>query len=336
MAPAGVVGLLALVATLAGPTPTEGEGESTEAEAPEKPEIGTWRFRDDERPIKVVVLAGSVGAWPRRPYGREIERMCSQVEIENISKVGLGAWPLKQHFRRQVLKNRRLDLDSQEQEHWLLFGGGINSIATPEATNHHIKNIFVLAHMAGMKVVGTTVTPWGDDGDRRFRGAGGLEYFEATRKVADFMMGRLSAKEALGSYAKRRPAGVDGPWDPLEVPDIAVDLLDSKLRDRDAAPRDLDAMRRVLQTDRDWQRAHRHLDEQARAQALEADARTLSELPRWYMKPELRSFDHIHPNTEGHRIIATTICPELPENWGCACEPAEPAELMGPPVPSGG
>lgn len=289
---------------------------------PSKPEPGTWRFVDDDRPIKVVVLAGSIGAWPRQPYAAQVERMCSQVEVKNISKVGLGAWPLKQHFRHQVLKNRRLDLDDPDQEHWLLFGGGINSIAMPEATNHHMKNIFVLAHMAGMKVVALSVTPWGDEGDRRFRGTSGLRYFEATRKVSDFVLGRLSPKEALGHYARRRPAGVDGPWVALELADVSVDLLDSPLRDRQAQTRELEAMQQVLASDRGWQRAHRGLDEGARAAALAVDAAKLMDLPRWYLRPELRSFDHIHPNTEGHRIIAETICPELPQNWGCTCEPA--------------
>lgn len=312
-----LVGLLA--------SPAEADDEADEAADVEKtrPVPGNWRFRDDDRPIKAVVLAGSVGAWPKRPYAAQIERMCPRVEVKNISKTGLGAWPLKQHFRYQVLENRRLDLDDPEHPHWLISGVGVNSIAMPEATNHHMKNIFVLAHMAGMKVVALTVTPWGDDDDRRFRGVSGLEYFHATKKVADFVMGRLSAREALGAYARKRPAGVDGDWVALELPDVSVDLRDSPLRDSDAEPRDLDKMRELLKKDRDWQRSHRDLGEGARAATLEADAVTLSRLPQWYLRPELRSFDHIHPNTRGHDIISAVICPELPEDWGCTCKPVE-------------
>ena len=36
-------------------------------------------------------------------------------------------------------------------------------------------------------------------------------------------------------------------------------------------------------------------------------------------KKELRAFDHIHPNAEGHLLLAKTICPKAPESWGCDC-----------------
>ena len=46
---------------------------------------------------------------------------------------------------------------------------------------------------------------------------------------------------------------------------------------------------------------------------------TAMDVPKWYLKPELRSFDHIHPNTEGHRVIAKETCGQLPASWGCDC-----------------
>jgi lysophospholipase L1-like esterase len=46
----------------------------------------------------------------------------------------------------------------------------------------------------------------------------------------------------------------------------------------------------------------------------------LADLPRWYLRKDLRSFDHIHPNEKGHAIIAETMCPKLPESWGCTCD----------------
>ena len=55
---------------------------------------------------------------------------------------------------------------------------------------------------------------------------------------------------------------------------------------------------------------------EARVAELVAQVR---ELPRWFMKQELHSFDHIHPNMEGHRLMAETICPRLPASWGCDC-----------------
>ncbi len=310
-----VFGAVTLVA------PGEAEAESVKSEA--KPPPASWRFRKDDKPVKVVVLAGSIGAYRRQPYAKEIERLCTNIEVKNISKVGLGAWPLKQHFKQQVLRNRHVKLSDPTKEYWLVFGGGINSIGTPYATNHHIKNTFVLAHMNHMKVVGLTLTPWGDDKDRRFRGAGGLHYRDATRIVADFVLGRATPLEVLGSYARKRPAGAEGPWDPLETADVGVDLYDSALRDADANPRDLEASRAALAKDKSWKRTHAKLDAAARAEALEGDALRLSELPKWYLKPELRTFDHIHMNARGHKIIADAMCPKLPASWGCACEVAE-------------
>jgi lysophospholipase L1-like esterase len=46
----------------------------------------------------------------------------------------------------------------------------------------------------------------------------------------------------------------------------------------------------------------------------------LADIPKWYMKEEYRSFDHIHPNNRGHKVIADTICPKLPDSWGCKCD----------------
>jgi len=281
------------------------------------PKPATWRFRDESKPVKVVVLAGSIGAFPKS-YARLLPEQCANVEVRNLSQTGMGAWPLKQHFKHEVLENRMLDLDQEGQEFWLVYGGGINSIGMPEATNHHMKNTFVLAHMAGMKVVGLTITPWGDDDDKRFRGIAGLELRQASQKVVDFVMGRLAPHEALGSYVDKRPAK-DGPWVALERPDVAVNLYDSSLRAKEAGRRDLEAMRTLLAKDRDWEREHAGLGDAARQAQLATDAEALADLPRWYLREELRSFDHIHPNADGHRLIATTMCPKLPASWGCNC-----------------
>lgn len=284
----------------------------------------TWRFRNPEKPVKVVVLAGSIGAFPKS-YAGALAEMCTDIEVRNISKTGLGAWPLKQHFKTEVLENRHIDLDDPRYEHWLVYGGGINSIGNPEATNHHIKSTFVLAHKAGMKVVGLTITPWGDERDARFRGLEGLKYRRASRLVADFVMGRLSPLRALGSYVAKRP-GKEGAWVPLEVADVSVDLYDSPLRHRDAPTRERDATRKLVAESGAWQRQHAALDEAERERALEADVTVLTELPRWYLRPELRSFDHVHPNAEGHRLIAVTACPKLPASWGCRCPDAGDAK----------
>ncbi|MCX4244354.1 SGNH/GDSL hydrolase family protein [Paraliomyxa miuraensis] len=290
------------------------EGANEPAEPPP-----TWRFRHDDKPVKVVVLAGSIGAWPRQPYAEQLENLCANVEVRNISKTGLGAWALKERFEQQVIDNGHLRWNVEGQEHWLVFGGGLNSVGNPRSTNHHMRRLFELAHRRGMKVVGLTLTPWGSDQDKRWRDVNGLKSLRTTRAVVDFIMGRLDPEQALGALASKRRVAADAPWDPSELPDVSIDLHDSPLRDREAPLRDLDEVRQMLAKSKEWQRAHSDLDELQRQTKLEADAREVAEIPRWYMRKELHSFDHIHPNADGHRLMAETMCPSLPESWGCAC-----------------
>lgn len=305
------------------------------AEVPPEPPP-TWRFRHDDKPVKVVVLAGSIGAWARGPYALQIQGMCANVEVRNISKTGLGAWALKQRFEQQVLDNPNLRWNVEGQEHWLVFGGGLNSVGNPKSTNHHVRRLFELAHRRGMKVVGLTLTPWGDDRDKRWRGVSGLRSRRVTQQVVDFTMGRLTPDQALGALAKERRVGADAPWDPSEVADVAVDLYDSPLRDREAPRRDLDEVRTMLAKSKEWQRAHAGFDELQRQTKLEADAQEAAELPRWYLRKDLRSFDHIHPNEQGHRLMAEVMCPSLPASWGCTCPAIEAppaAEVPAAEVP---
>jgi hypothetical protein len=297
-----------------GQAPAEAEAEVSAAP--------TWRFSKSDRPVKVVVLAGSIGAWPKQPYAWHIERMCENVEVKNLSQTGLGTWALRKRFRDQVLDNRRIDWSAEGHEHWLVFGGGLNSVGTPKSSNQQARRLFLMAHARGMKVVGLSLTPWGDEGDRRFRGLEGLGRHTDTRLVVDYLMKRLTPPEALGAYADKRPDGAEAPWSVDELPDVSIDLYDSPLRDAEAEPRDVEAMKALLAADSQWQRAHRGLDAEAREARLAEDAARAADLPRWYLRPELRSFDHIHPNAEGHALIASTMCPSLPESWGCACDDA--------------
>jgi hypothetical protein len=304
------------------------------ASAPEVEPPPTWRFKQKDRPVKVVVLAGSIGAWPKQPYAERIAAMCSNVEVRNLSKVGYGALQLKQRFKQQFLDNPYVNLRDPELEYWLVFQGGLNSVGTPERTNHDIRELFTLAHARGLKVVALSLTPWGDDSDaKRWRGIAGLRYLRATRTVVDFVLGTLTPRQALGEYVSKRRAGADAPWQPEELPDVAVDLYRSALREASAPLRDVEAMRAALAKDALWKRQHAGLDEEARAAALEADAAEAAEVPRWFLRADLRSFDHIHPNTEGHRLIAETACPRLPASWGCAC-PEAPAVAQAADEPA--
>ncbi len=312
--------------------------DPTSPEAPPAPTYPAWRFKKDDRPIKVVVLAGSIGAWPKQPYAERIQQMCANVEVKNLSTVGEGALALKQRFRKQVLENPGTQRTDPRFEHWLVFQGGLNSVGTPEMTNHHLRELFVLAHAKGFSVVGLTLTPWGDASDKgRWRGARALDSYRNTRKVVDFVLGRLGPAEALGSYTAKR--GVVAPasaaWNGDELPDVAVDLFDSGLRDPSRALGDVAAARAALLKDAAWKRRHAHLDETSRGLVALFDAMTLAGIERWWLRPELRSFDHIHPNAEGHRIMAEATCPKLPASWGCEC-PSAATETASAPTPGSG
>jgi hypothetical protein len=281
-----------------------------------------WRFTHRDRPVKVVLLAGSIGAYRNRPYGRLIHEWCENAEIRNLSRVGQGAPQLLSRFRSEVLASPNVPIGAPGVELWLLFGGGLNSVGLPNRTNRAMRNLFALAHRRGFRVVAMTLTPWGDDGsdDERWEGARALHALRSTRSVVDFVMGRLAPREALGPFAEqRRGVAPEAPWLEAERPDVAIDLYDSPLRHRDAEPWPLPETRERLERSAWWRRRTAELDEAARERRLEADARFLAQAPRWFLRPEYRGFDHIHPNRAGHRVIAETACPELPESWGCRC-----------------
>ncbi len=280
-----------------------------------------WRFTSRERRVKVVLLAGSIGAFRDQPYGRLLHEWCGNAEIRNLSQVGQGAPQLLSHFREEVIDNPNVPVGSPNLEMWLLFGGGLNSVGLPQRTNRSLAHLFQLAHRRRIGVVAMTLTPWGSRDDReRWSGARGLHVLRSTRAIVDFVLGRTTPQIALGPFARER-RGVDpeAPWLRDEQPDVAIDLYDSRLRDRDAAPLPIAEVRAEIERDPAWQRSSARLSETERAARLEADARALAEAPRWFLRPEYRGFDHIHPNRAGHRVIAETVCPRLPESWGCRC-----------------
>jgi lysophospholipase L1-like esterase len=190
----------------------------------------------------------------------------------------------------------------------------------PRSTNHHLKNLTVLAHINDIKVLAISPTPWGSEGQSKHKGIEGLKRRRATQLVTDFLTGRIGAEEALGEHARKRPAGASADWDPIELPDIAVDVYDSPLRARDASPRDAAKLRKALEKDRDWQKDHADLSEEQKSAELDADAKDAAEVPLWFMSPGYRAFDDVHPNTDGHRVIAQMVCPNLPLDWGCECD----------------
>ena len=283
------------------------------AGAVEKQPVGRWKFKHPDKTVKVVTIAGSIGAWPAGSFSQFLGDVCSNAEIVNRSKTGFGARALKHRFRQQVVRNRRVRLDDDRFEYWLMYAGGLNSIGTPGMTIKYQVETFLLAKRHGVRVMGLSLGPWGDERDRRWSGFAGLKYAANTKKVVDFIMGRLPRNEALAGYVAKDERD-RAEWKPGELPDLSVDVYDSPLRDRTAALRPLGNLRRRYR--RSWKLKRRFPDEEATVQRA-------ASIPRWYLKSEYRSFDHIHPNSEGHRQIALRTCAVAPKNWGCDCKALE-------------
>ncbi len=279
-------------------------------------ENGALHFRYPARPVKVVVLAGSIGAYRDQPYPRVLQEVCSNIEVRNLSVVGMGAYPLHQRFLRDVVPYLPRGEAARDPSVWLLWNGGLNSVDNSLRTNEYIRRTFVGAHQQHMRVFALTLGPWGSDRERtRWGGSNGLHTLIHTQRIVDFVLSRVRPTLAL--------ARVDGErnWEDNERADIAVDLYNSVLRDRDAVPRDLEAVLQSLRADR----AYMH--EVARAgRDVEADAQLLADAPRWFLRPELQSFDTTHPNRAGHAIIANLICQSAPQEWGCDCRRIAPSE----------
>ena len=286
-----------------------------------------WGFSHSDRRVKAVLLAGSIGAYRRAPYARLLHERCANTEVRNLSKVAAGSYQLLRRFRDRVLRNRRIPRrgEGNPNEYWLIFQGGLNSAGGPERTNRYIRDLFVLAHRSGFRVLGLSLTPWGSPRDRRWRGIDALRSLRNTRRIVDFVNGRLTPRDALGRHRERRESGPDAPWAAEERADVAVDLYDSPLRHREAGPADEAEARRILQRDRRHRERLAALPEAQREARMERDVRALVEVRRWHMDPRYRSFDDVHPNEAGHRVIADRICPRLPPSWGCACAEAEGA-----------
>lgn len=283
--------------------------------------VGRWRFSDETRPVKVVVIGGSVSAYPAGGFPQWLSSVCSEIELVNRGKAKLGATELRQRFVAEVLKNRRIDAETR-QKTWLVFLGGLNSVGSPEKTNLEVAKTLKLAKDAGLGTIGVTVNPWGAETDRRWQGVDGLAYLEHTQKTVDFVLGRLTPLEAFGA------TNIKGRADPSrffpgELPDIAVDIWSGALRHRDAPLRDRDRLARTAKRSAWVKRRLAAVPEAERAAALDALIDQAAALPRWFMRPELIGFDAIHPNAMGHREIARAICDEAPPSWGCGCEQLE-------------
>jgi len=276
--------------------------------------VGDWTFQTD-RPVKAVLVGGSVAAFPGKGFADQLQGACRNLEVRNLAVAKLSATAIRERFQRQVLDNPALAKGWGGQgPGWVFVLGGLNSVGNPELTNAEVLALYRAARKAGLKVLGLTLNPWGDESDPRWAGFEGVRRQDNTRRAVDFVMGRLTPEQALGRHANGQSR-----WEPGDLPDIAVDLYDSNLRDRNAPLRDEAPLRATVDSHPVTQARLKDLPPDQRAAMRERLIRQAVEIPRWYLRADLRSFDHIHPNREGHRLIALTICRKAPPEWGCDC-----------------
>jgi len=242
------------------------------------------------RPVRAVLLGGSIGAHPAN-FGKFLRRACPNLEIHNVAKARLKARHLLRRLSTHVLEVPELRAQLGRRP-WLIYLGGLNGIYKPERTRRNIAATFAKAHGAGFRVLAITLPPWGSARDRRWRDFEGLHKVRATRLVNDFLRGR----DKTG-----RPAA--------ERPDLAVDIFDSKLRDRRAALREAAPISAAFATSR-----------YRRRRPKTRWVRAAQRVPRHFMTMRYRGRYHFHPNWRGHRLIATLICKQAPAQWGCDCK----------------
>jgi hypothetical protein len=260
-----------------------------------------------KRPVRAVVFGGSVSEYYRGNYGEFLQFGCKHLEVINRAKQKKGVPALVKRLHQKVLKNRSVMAQVRAGEAWLIFQGGLNSVYAPAMANYHLARLFKTAHDAGFKTMALTLTPWGSDEDIRFRGVKALRTLAATHKINDFLLGRSSPDAALGRRARKHPHE----WMQGELPAVTVDIYNGELRDSAAPLANRDEAKRAVSNRRRYRRN--------RAKASAAVER-IRAVPRYFMKRRYWAFNHYHPNTAGHRVIALAVCANAPPSWGCDCE----------------
>ncbi len=261
-------------------------------------------FQSD-RPIKAVVLGGSVSEYYAGNYGQFLQHSCKNLEVVNRAKAKKGVPALVKRLKKEVLGDRKLMARTSDGKRWLIFQGGLNSVFSPEMANYHLARLFQQAHDGGFEIMALTLVPWGSDRDSRFRSFDGVRTIRRTRLINDFILRRLSPQRALGRRARNHPHE----WMKGELPDISVDVFNGELRDSGVALRNEAALRRAF-------RHSRYRRKKARKDKIIAEARAV---PRQFMKKKYWAFNHYHPNTAGHRHMALAACAQAPADWGCDC-----------------
>ena len=271
-----------------------------------------------DRPVKVVVIGGSISKYYAGNFGQYLQYGCKKVEVLNRGKVGAGGAELSRILRQDVLGDPATarGLHAAKAEGWVLFQGGLNSVGSPQSTAYFLSRLFEAAHGSGLKVMALTLSPWGSDSDARFAGWRGLATVQATEHVVEFVLGHLYPAVALGTKGQ----GHDTSWSKNELPDIAIDLWHSPLAADSANPlRERGPLETTFGQSPFARRA---------AQKAEL-LRQAQQVPRHYLGAKYRDFDHIHPNSAGHRVMAALACQKAPPSWDCDCDAIRHSQWKG-------
>lgn len=287
----GLIAFLVVVAISLGPASALGKKSSR-------------GFRTD-RAVRVVVIGGSISMYYKGNYGEFLQHGCKNIEVVNHAKVGAGGRALVKRFREVVLDDKKLMKQLAAKEAWVLFQGGLNSVFSPESTNWHLAQLFKLATDSGMQTMALSLTPWGSDKDSRFQGFEGVRFVRATKRINRFLAGKLSPDRALGRRAAKHPHE----WMKGEVPQRFVDVFNTDIRDQAAALRPAAPLEKAFARSR-------YRKKNGNKAALVQEARAV---PRNFMKASYSDFDHIHPKSKGHRVMAVAACKKAPASWGCDC-----------------
>lgn len=272
-----------------------------------------------DRPHKAVVVGGSISMYYAGNFGEYLQHGCRDLEVINRGKVGAGGPALARIVRDDILGDPALTGPMRGGKGWILFQGGLNSVGSPESTAWFLSRLFLTAHEAGLQVVALTLTPWGSDADKRFDGWEGLRIQRATDHVSQFILGRLTPALAFGGRTQDRTVA-DGPWLPGELPAIGVNVLQSPLQAGKEAPL---RPREPLLAGFAKGPFRKQVDKKdllvAAAQAV----------PQRFMARKYHDFDHVHPNGEGHRLMAALVCQQAPAAWACDCDAIRRAAWKG-------
>ncbi len=268
------------------------------------------------RPVRAVVLGGSISMYYKGNYGEFLQHGCKNLEVINRAKVGAGGPALVKRLEQEILGNKALMGElGAAKERWMLFQGGLNSVWSPWLTNATLANLFAKANAGGLQTFALSLTPWGDERDGRFAGWKGVWTHRATQKVNKFLLGGATPDAALGRYGKDH----GHEWMKGELPNIAVDLWEIGLQDSKATLRPTEPLSQTFARSR-------YKKEVEKKDAWVAEARAV---PRHYLAKQYRDFDHIHPNSDGHRLMAVAACKKAPASWGCDCGRIERAIFKG-------